>query len=152
MFEKIKIFIKHPFVLQFRDPRAIGLTVFGVIAVLVTWSGIKSVQSNYDLQKQIAQLQQENQVKELENKNLYLQNQYLNTDQFLELSARKQFGLAAPGEKVLIVPKNVALAHTVDIADPNTVTPKKAGVQKPAYQRNFQAWMDFFLHRSSSGD
>jgi cell division protein FtsL len=149
MFEKIKSYLKHPFIMQFRDPRAIGLAVFGVIAILVTWSGIKSIQSNYDLQKQIAQLSQENQVKELENKNLELQNQYLNTDQFLELSARKQFGLAAPGEKVLVVPKNVALAHTVDITDPNAAPPKKAEVKKPAYQRNFQAWMDFFLHRSS---
>ena len=142
MFRKIKT---NLFLQQLRDVRARGLLGFGVIAVMVTWSGVKAVQVNYGLQKQISRLTQENEVQELTNNNLKLKNEYLNTDQFLELAARRQFGLGAPGEKLLIVPKPVALAHTVEPPSKNKT--KTTEAPKPAYQRNFQAWIDFFLHR-----
>ena len=92
MFEKIKNYQKHPYIQQFRDVRAIGLAVFGVIALMVTWSGVKAVQTNYSLQKRISGLQQQNDITALQNNNLKLQNQYLKTDQFLELTARREFG------------------------------------------------------------
>ena len=142
MFRKIKT---NLFLQQLRDVRARGLLGFGVIAVMVTWSGVKAVQVNYGLQKQISRLSQENDVQQLTNNNLKLKNEYLNTDQFLELAARRQFGLGAPGEKLLIVPKSVALAHTVEPPSKNKT--KTTEAPKPAYQRNFQAWIDFFLHR-----
>ncbi len=148
MFEKIKTYQKHPYVQQLRDMRAWGMILFGIIAIMVTWSGVKAVETNYSLQKQISSLQQQNQVQQLENNNLKLKNQYLNTDQFLELSARREFGKAAPGEMVLIVPKGVALAHTLNLQQTSTTTkPNKRPGNKPTYQRNFEAWIDFFLHR-----
>src|SRR5690606_14522893 len=106
------------FVKSLGDVRNIGLIVFGIIAVLVTWSGIKVVQTNYDLQKRIATMQQQNDIKKLENSNLELKNRYYETDQYLELAARRQYNKALPGEKLLIVPKSVALAHTVDVTVP----------------------------------
>ena len=136
--------------MQLNDPRTLGLVAFGVIALLVTWSGIKAVQTNYGLQKQISVLEQETQVQELENQNLDLQNQYLNTDQFLELAARRQFGLAAPGETLILIPKNVALMHATDLSPKATDTKAGNVVLKPAYQRNFQAWINFFFHRPIS--
>ena len=150
MFEKIKKYQKHPYIQQFRDVRAIGLAVFGVIALMVTWSGIKAVQTNYGLQKQISGLQQQNAVTELLNNNQKLQNQYLNTNEFLELSARREFGLAAPGEKVLLVPQNVALAHAKDLSVDETTNQNLASANKPMYQQNFEHWMDFFFHRTTS--
>ena len=149
MFEKIKNYKNHPYIQDLRDIRSWGLILFGVIALMVTWSGIKSVQTNYSLQKQISRIEQENQVKDLENNNLKLQNEYYNTDEFLELSARQDFGKAAPGEKILIVPKEVALAHTVDFTVHQTSKVKKQPGNKPTYQKNFEAWIDFFLHRSN---
>jgi hypothetical protein len=47
----------------------------------------------------------------LQNENDDLKNAYYKSPQYLELSARQNFGLAAPGEKELLVPKAVALAH-----------------------------------------
>ena len=47
-------------------------------------------------------------------KNQKLQNEYLKSDAFLELAARRQFNRAAPGEKLLIVPKSVAEAKVPD--------------------------------------
>ncbi len=126
--------------------RVIGLLVFVGVALLVSWSTISAIQTNYGLQKQISALQQENQVLDLKNNNQKLANQYYNTNQFLELAARRQFGKAAPGEKLLLVPKNVALAHSVEIK--TDVSKTAAGPSHAStYQRNFQAWMDFFQHR-----
>src|SRR3978361_1084363 len=84
------------------DVRSLGMIAFGIIALLVTWSSIKVVQTNYDLQKQISAMKQENDVQVLANNNLKLKNEYLNTNEYLELAARRHFNKAAPGEKLLI--------------------------------------------------
>lgn len=149
MFEKIQKLVKHPHAQQLKDVRVLGLLVFCVIALLVSWNGLAAIQSNFVLQKQIAQLEEENKVKELENNNLKLKNAYFNTDQYLELQARKQFGKAAPGETLVLVPKHVALAKTTDIKKVTPVEQPIARPEKPAYQENFEDWMDFFFHRSA---
>ncbi len=130
------------------DIRFTGQIVFVVLVLLITWSGIKSIQTNYGLQKQISVLKQQNAVQQLQNNNLKLQNDYFNTDQYLELAARQNFGLASSGEKELVVPANVALAYTVDI--PNKTAPAAADTKQPAYQKNVESWVNFFLHRPSS--
>jgi len=142
-------------VAHLRDVRVIGLLFFLVILLLISWSGVKAIDTNYQLQRRISALQQQNDVQKLSNTNLKLQNDYLNTPQYLELAARQDFGLAAPGETVLLVPRSVALAHTVDLPqdqdDPSVKAAAKES-KKPAYQRNFDAWMDFFLHRQHRED
>jgi hypothetical protein len=102
------------------------------------------------LQKQISRLRQENQIGSLQNTNLALQNRYLKTDQYLEISARQNLGLGAAGETELLVPKSVALAHTVK--QPGAAAPAPEVPKQPFWQRNFQAWIDFFLHRGSTAD
>ncbi len=140
--------IGKKYLLSLRDVRNVGVLVFVVIVLLISWSGVKAIQTNYGLQKQISQLQQENEVAKLQNSNLELQNQYYDTDQYLELTARANLGLGLPGETELLVPKSVALAHTVK--EPSDES-SKAGVPKqPFWQRNFEAWMDFFLHRGTA--
>ena len=57
MLEKIKKYQKHINVEQLKDVRIIGLIVFGIITLLVTWSGLGAIQANYALQKQIARLE-----------------------------------------------------------------------------------------------
>ncbi|HUD10723.1 MAG TPA: septum formation initiator family protein [Candidatus Saccharimonadales bacterium] len=131
------------------DLRTIGLLIFLIIVLLVSWSGVKAIQSNYNLQKQIAVIQQQNSLQQLKNSNLNLQNGYYNTNQYLELMARQEFGLGQSGETELLVPKNVALAHLVPIISP-TQSSFKANVHQSRYESNFEAWMDFFLHRQSS--
>lgn len=139
---KIKDFIK-----RLSDVRFAGQVVFVVIVLLISWSGIKTIQTNYSLQKQISALRQENDVQKLKNTNLALQNQYLNSNQYLELTARQNFGLANPGEKEVIVPEAVALAYTSDAAMP--LQAPSADAHRPGYQRNFESWVDFFLHRQN---
>jgi cell division protein FtsB len=129
-----------------KDIRFIGLIAFLVIVLLVTWSGIKSVQTNYNLQKQISNLAQENQVQKLKNSNLNLENSYFNTNQYLELSARQNFGLAEPGETEVIIPQSVALSRLIPLKS-QTNSSSQANSVYPHWQSNFQAWINFFLHR-----
>ena len=77
----------------------------------IAWSGARTVQNNYQLQKQISALQQQNAVLHLQNNNTYLQNQFYDTEVYQELSARQNLGLAAPGEQVLLIPKSVAMKY-----------------------------------------
>lgn len=135
---------------RLNDPRFLGQIVFVVIVLLISWSGIKTIQTNYGLQKQISALDQQNQLQKLENQNLALKNDYYKSNQYLELAARQNFGLAKPGEKLIVVPESTALAHTVDIPVQSADAATKA--KQPTYQRNFQSWVDFFLHRQNSAN
>ncbi len=137
------------FVRRLNDVRFAGQVVFVVIVLLISWSGVKTIQTNYGLQKQISALRQQNSVQQLQNNNLALQNQYYNSNQYLELSARQNFGLANAGEKEVIVPESVAMAYTADIP---TSAASTAATAQPGYQRNFQSWVNFFLHRQSNGN
>ncbi len=146
MLQKIKNLSKTDLIHSLSDVRNLGLIAFGIIALLVTWSGIKVVQTNYDLQKQMAAMRQANQVKKLENSNLALENKYLETDQYLELAARKLFNKASPGEKLLVVPEAVALSHTVEVAAAETAKDVPSIEKEGAwYERNFNAWLDFLF-------
>jgi cell division protein FtsB len=132
---------------QLKDVRVIGMLLFVVVVLLVSWSGVKAINANYALQRHISALEQQNAVKKLANENLTLQNAYYNTPQYLELAARQDYGLAAPGETVLIVPQGVAIAHTVELPQDRAVSDATKVAKKNAFQRNFQSWMDFFMHR-----
>lgn len=142
MFDKINL-KKFPRLDQLQDYRTVGIIVFVVIVLLVTWSGIKAVDNNYRLEKQVSALKQQNQVQKLANENLKLQNNYYNSDQYLNLAARQNFGLADPGETELIVPQNVALSYTKDLPNTKIATIKPS--HSPFFVRNFKAWWNFFL-------
>jgi cell division protein FtsB len=151
MIEKAKtLFNKYyPYLFELQDVRVAGFVVFGIVVLLISWSGVKAIDTNYKLQKQISQLHQENQVFELDNANTQLQNEYFKSNQYLELSARQNLGLALPGETELIVPKSVALKYTVEPPS-EKAKEAQASAKTSAFQKNFQAWVNFFLHRSSS--
>ncbi len=138
---------------QFSDPRNIGLYVFAIIVLAITWSGIKTIQTNYELQKKVATLQQQNTVLKLQNDNAGLQNQYLNTDQYLELAARQTLGLAAPGEQVALVPKEVAMKYVdQSLAAKSPGTSASLPDKRLRYAKNFDDWRDFLLGRPASTD
>jgi cell division protein FtsB len=147
MVKKIKKYYQNIRWQQFQDARLLGLLLFLIIVLLVTWSGVKTIQTNYSLEKQISRLQQEVEVQQLINNNEALKNTYFQTNQYLELAARQNFGLSAPGETELIISKSVALAHlsnSVVITDNS-----KISSPEPIWQRNFQAWINFFLNRQN---
>jgi cell division protein FtsB len=138
------------FARRLTDVGFLGQVLFVILVLLISWSGIKTIQTNYGLQKQITTLNQQNSLQKLQNDNLRLKNQYYNSNQYLELAARQNFGLAATGEQEVIVPANVALAYTANL--PSPVKPIEAKAKQPGYQRNFEAWVNFFLHRPNTSD
>lgn len=148
MFTKIKNIISEIIEKSSQDIRVAGLLVFGIIAILVTWSGVSAVETNYSLQKQITQLQQQNELSSLQNNNQQLQNEYYNTNEYLELQARQLLGKALPGEKLILVPENVALAQNVNIPNDTTLN-SSPPPSKPTYQSNFEAWMNFLFRRNN---
>lgn len=148
MQEKLKHYTNKflDFIEQLRDVRYAGMVLFAIIVLLISWSGVKVIQTNYELQRQIAALNQQNSVQQLKDDNLKLQTEYYNTDQYLELSARQNFGLGKPGEKELIVPREVALKHTVDLS---TTAAAEQAAKQPFYKQNLQDWLHFFMHQQS---
>ena len=148
MFEKNKTKWNTARIKQLTDIRNVGLYIFAVIVLAITWSGVKTVQSNYQLQKQISVLKQQNAVTSLQNSDMSLQNQYLQTSQYLELAARQNFGLAAPGETVLLISKNVAMKYV----DPSLATSSKSSGAtttsgSTGAAKNLEDWRDFLLGR-----
>lgn len=138
------------FVGRLQDVKFAGQVLFVIIVLLISWSGVKAIQTNYELQKQISELRQQNQVKQLTNNNLALENGYYNTRTYLDLSARQNFGLAAPGEKEIVVPGPVALNYVTQLPEPKKA--EQPSDKQPLYQRNVEAWVNFFLHRQSVSD
>lgn len=135
------------YIVSLRDVRNIGTLAFLILTLLVSWSGLHAIQTNYTLQRQVNRMEQENEIKRLENDNLEMSNKYYETSQYLDVAARQNLGVAAPGETVILVPKEVALAHTFPMRDKDEV--KLAEQKLPFLRRNFEAWMDFFLHRNA---
>ena len=136
------------YILSLRDVRNVGSLAFVVLVLLISWSGTKAIQTNYSLQQQVARMQQQNEVKKLQNETQKLENNYYTTSQYREVAARQNFGLASPGETVLLVPKETALANTV--AAPEGEDKEQPAKNKPFYQENFEAWIDFFFHRTNT--
>jgi len=133
------------------DVRVLGLIVFGVVVLLVTWNTVKVLQQNYGLQKQEAELRQRNELQKLKNENLKLSNTYFETNQYLELTARRQFGKGAEGEKLYLVPKEVALSQTIDLPkEEEAVLDEEEEKSKSKLQRNIDDWLDFILNREKS--
>lgn len=134
---------------QLNDPRTWAMMLFGVLAAMVTWNGAASIQQNFALQKKVVTLQEQNKVQKLQNETQKLRNEYYKTDEYKELSSRRLFGKAAPGERVYIVPKEVALSKVTAPQQQQAVEQvQKNPVVLPKYQQNMQDWLDFFFHRT----
>ena len=126
------------------DIRLVVLVVVGIISVIVFWNTAKIIQQNFELTQKVAQIQNENEVIELENQNKELRNQYLATDEFAELTARRVFGKASPAESFYIVPEEVAIASlqtTSNEAEEEQVN------EKSRYLSNIESWMNIYFGR-----
>ncbi|HZP55416.1 MAG TPA: septum formation initiator family protein [Candidatus Saccharimonadales bacterium] len=133
---------------QLTDARNVGLYIFVLIVLAIAWSGAKTLQKNYELQKQISVLKQQNNVLGLYNQTVDLQNKFYQTNQYLELAARQNLGLAAPGETVLLVPQSVAMKYVNPSLNSGSSADSASSSQsKSKTAQNLQDWRDFLLGR-----
>jgi cell division protein FtsB len=135
----------------FQDRRFLSLVVLAVIGLAVLWNGTRVVQQNYTLLRKISILEDENTILELENRNKQIQVEYYKTPEFAELQARKNNGKAAPGERVFIVTNEAGLASLKTPENIETTKPESDETMKPLFQRNFEAWMNFFFGGNTEG-
>ena len=110
-----------------------------LVALLITvswvWGTVGAIQQNFVLQQQVDSLGQEIAYQELENQTLVFENQYFQSNEYLEVSARDHLSLANPGEKLLLLPP--ATAHDSVPA---------GAAQTPISKRsNFQQWLYFLF-------
>lgn len=144
MFDKFEQIISSKRFKQIIDPSNIGLYLFGFIVIMVSWSGLKTIQQNYKLQQKIAVLEAENELGKLENQNSELKNKFYETDEYLDLAVRRQFGKAEPGEKLIIVPKEVALSKVEPYKQANVSTVNSEDESNDSkYISNIRAWREF---------
>ncbi len=149
MLQKIKLLTSNDeikkIILRFQDIRFTGQVIFVFIILLISWSGVKAIQLNYGLQQQILKLNEQIKIQKLVNQNISYQNQYYSSKQYLELSARQNFGLGNSGETEVIIPENVALSYTVPL--PSTTSTTQRTNNLSSWDRNLRNWFDFFLHK-----
>lgn len=105
------------------------------------WSTMGALQNNYVLQSQVDVLSSEVEASKLEADNLELENTYFASNEYLELQARQQFGKAAPGEHMLILPTNTVSDNVSTQASKSKITLSSS---------NFQAWLSFFFGNKKS--
>ena len=148
MLNNINKFWRNPKTRQSLDPKNLPVYLFTLVVLAIAWSGVKTIQDNYQLQKKISVLKQQNAVLQLQNDNAKLQNQYYNTNQYLDLAARQALGLASPGEKVLLIPKATALKYVDQTLAANSSSNGNTTTQS-RYVKNIEAWRDFLLGRKT---
>jgi hypothetical protein len=134
-FSSIRIFLTLP---------NIGVVVIAIVALSVSWTSTKVIQRNYKLLKKISVLEQQVEVEEVAVANQRLMNEYYKTDTYLEIAARRQFNKALPGEKLMLVPKALALQKVTTLVNKDKV----AKVSKPNNLKNWQKWMRFLSGRA----
>ncbi len=103
--------------------------ILGVLGTYLAVSLFTTIRRNYQLQREIAQIEVSN--KQLEQSNLDLQYRiaYFQTELYKDKAARAKLGLQAPGESVIILPKK-----------PDT---KVAANTNKHSRSNFAQWIDF---------
>ena len=119
----------------------IVISVALLIAAAWAWGSISTMQRNFALQKAVDAQKRELEIAALEVQKLKFEQNYYGSDEYKDLAAREHLGLAGPGEKVLLLPRNspAVLQETKAAAQRQAATPTETTVT----QTNFDQWMVF---------
>ena len=112
-----------------------------VIAFSWVWGAATTLQKNYQYQQKVDELAQQIELTKLRNQNLAYEQDYLQSEEYVELKVRQYLGKGLPGEKLVILPSSDTV---VDAAEPEVA---QAVVLE---QTNFDRWMQFFFSKPNS--
>lgn len=143
MIDKIKNTLSSKHFRSYFSLGATGIYLIAVVSLSVAWASTKAIQRNYQLMKEISVLEQEADIAEQKVANQKLENEYYKSDSFLELAARSQLNKAAPGEKLMIVPREVALSKLPAGSEQDEEFKETIQAKLP----NWQAWLQFLTGR-----
>jgi len=98
---------------------------------------------NYQLNKKTDQMKSDIAKIQQQNKNLANLNIYYQSDSFKEVEARRTLGLVKPGEKVALVPTELAPTdfNTSVQSQAAQIAPK----EKVVINKNYQLWWQYFF-------
>ena len=102
------------------------------------------MQTNFAAQKMVDSQKRELDLMQLEVDTLQYQQNYYKSDEYKDLAARTNLGLAAPGEKVLLLPKNSPAVVMADKESEKKSLAPSTRATTPA-SSNFDQWINFFL-------
>ena len=130
---KAKYNLKHDFPLD-RFLFAVALLFFAACV----WGTISSVTRNWELEQRLASRRKELELIKLEVESAKLENEYLASEEYQELSARAKQNKILDGEILVYLPKNSERAKTkhkdVVVIDTEEDT-----------MTNFEKWMSFLF-------
>ena len=134
---KIYYHVRHRYMTMNNVVMAIAL----LVGIGWAWASVGAMQRNYDLQKEVDGKARQQKVLELETQALVFEQKYYQTNEYQELAVRERLNLAAPGEKLILLPPNSVAAKNADAALVDT--PRAATLEDQS--SNFQQWMNFLF-------
>ena len=131
-----------------------GLVLILAVVIAISWvlGTLSTIQTNFTAQRALDEKKQQLQLTELEVETLKYQQNYYRSDEYKELEVRSKLGLAAAGEKELILPENSEKVQSLDKADSNQVyatTQLTQNDTSPQTVSNFQQWIDFLSGKTA---
>ena len=115
------------------------LAVAMFIALGWVWGSVDALGRNYKYQQQVDAAKAEVELIGLQNDNLKAEQNYLGSNEYLELAARAKLNKSLPGEKLVVLPSTLpAVAGT-----------GTTGTAAPV-ESNLAQWMDFLFGKHSS--
>ena len=121
------------------------IAIAALIAISWAIGSVSMMQRNYALQRKVDAKQRELQLGQLEVQTLEFEKKYYQSEEYQELSARENLGLASKGEKVLILPKNSQKAINADKKQAIAAIAKNEPTVKPS---NMRQWIDFLAGKN----
>jgi hypothetical protein len=122
------------------NPELIAGSVIAITVVAVTINTSSVIMQNYTLERDVRVAEQKVAIAQEELETQKLKNNYFKSDAFLDIATRKQLSKGLPGEKLIIVPKSVALTYVpVSNVKPNATTSKDDATSGS----NVHKWMQF---------
>ena len=113
----------------------IATAVALIFAAGCIYSTVTATTRNWQLEQKLSNLRLEKARLELEVDTLELEQNYYNTDEYLEIMARSKDGKMLEGETMVVLPKNSEKAIN-----------KYADIDKAEQKRsNFKEWLDFLF-------
>ena len=128
----------------------IVMAVALLIAAGWAWGAISMMQTNFEAQKNVDSLGRDLELTKLQVQTLELQKSYYDSDEYKDLAAREDLGLASKGEKVLLLPPNSEAVKRADATAEKTST-RSASTGTASRESNFEQWIDFLSGRSAQG-
>ena len=115
------------------------IAVAFIIAASWVWGSLGVMQRNYALQKELDSQKQQLELTKLQTENAKLEQTYYKSSEYQELAARKDLGLALPGEKELVLPANSQAAIDADNQTAAAASPTLAK------DSNLEQWINFLF-------